>query len=66
MRELSNEYIAGLVDGEGYIGLTKHTQKNGGYRLGMNFIPTVQIVITGEQARVVIRKIHQKFGGTNC
>jgi len=57
--ELSSQYLAGLLDGEGYIGITKHSNKRA--RLGFDFRPTVSIDMC--RADELLKVIAEKYGG---
>lgn len=59
MSIISLEYIAGLVDGEGYIGFAKHPLKT--TRLGYNFQPLVAIQMRKNDE--VLEYIAKKYGG---
>lgn len=52
---LSREYLAGLLDGEGYLGLM---QGNSQHR--MKYIPTVKMANTHEQ---IVRLVSRQLGG---
>ena len=59
MSSISSEYIAGLVDGEGWIGFSKHPEKT--CRLGFNLTPAVQISMRNNDD--VLKFIADKYHG---
>lgn len=59
---LSKEYIAGLVDGEGWIGIAKHRTTTG-YRLGFAFRPACKVSLTGEKAEPLLKQIKEQYSG---
>jgi hypothetical protein len=54
---ITYEYLAGLFDGEGTIGLYKH---KGDYGRGWNFEPMIRISNTNKEA---LKRIQEEFGG---
>ena len=57
---VSPEYLAGIVDGEGYVGVT--VRKKPKARLGLEFTPRVQINMT--RAKELLEEITQQYHGT--
>lgn len=57
MSKVTAAYLAGLIDGEGYIGLISNPRK--GYET-ITYKPVLKIVMTNE---TMIRWLHQSFGG---
>lgn len=54
-------YIAGLIDGEGYLGIIP-SRVNG--LINKSFEPVVKIGMTGEESRQLFERIQQQYGGT--
>lgn len=57
--ELSNQYIAGLFDGEGSICITKRTQPT--YRLGYGF--TLDVAICMRDLNI-LKNLQERYGGS--
>ena len=55
---MSDEYIAGFVDGEGYLGIMKHSDKRSKH--GYNYVPAIKIAQTLKD-RKVLDLISQRF-----
>jgi hypothetical protein len=56
---ISKQYLAGFIDGEGYLGIMKHTNKT---KRGYSYVPCIKIAQTVKQ-REVIDIIHKMYGG---
>lgn len=59
---MSPQYIAGLVDGEGYLGLIPHNHHpqiiNAGYT------PVVKVCLTGSAGKEVVEELRKLYGGS--
>jgi hypothetical protein len=53
-------YLAGIIDGEGWIGLTRHTNKE--VRSGYTIIPVISIHMVGKQAIETIYEMFENVG----
>lgn len=60
MKELSDQYIAGFLDGEGYFGIMKLSNKN--LTLGYYYCPVVKVAQRQRDAHV-LDLICEKYGG---
>ena len=58
---ISPQYLAALVDGEGNVSIIKSVVKEN--RLGIHFVPTVQINMT--RAKRLIEEVVKQYGGRN-
>lgn len=56
---ISDEYIAGFIDGEGYLGIMKHTNEKSKH--GYNYVPTIKVCQSAKD-RVVIDLLAERFG----
>ena len=57
---MSDEYLAGLIDGEGYFGLIPSKVK--GLKVS-SFEPTVKIGMTGYSALAIMKLLQTQYGG---
>lgn len=60
MRDITLDYIAGFSDGEGYLGIRKHTTPN--CKLGFRYQLVVKIAQL-DKHRNVLEAIQSKYGG---
>lgn len=60
MNSISNEYIAGLIDGEGYISLLP--SRNSLLKV-KSFEPVVKLGMTGEISKNIMHYLKEKYGG---
>lgn len=59
---ISKEYLAGLLDGEGYFGLmTRRVKTHDGYQQ-QGHTPTVKMAFTTRDAQILY-ELHKKYGG---
>lgn len=57
---MTNEYIAGLIDGEGYFGLLPN--KASALKV-TSFSPVFKIAMTGSTAVIIMNQLQQRYGG---
>lgn len=58
---ITPQYLAGLIDGEGYLGLLPSKVKG---LKNQSFEPVIKICLTGKSGYLVIKKLQEQFGGT--
>jgi hypothetical protein len=59
--KITEEYLAGLLDGEGYFGLMKRNGFEKGYRR-KGYIPAVKMAFTNKDAEILY-VLKEKYGG---
>ena len=57
--KISKQYLAGFLDGEGYIGLEKHTDK----RLKRKWTVRYRVTLTN-QHKGLMEELHKEYGGS--
>lgn len=60
MTQLHNAYLAGLIDGEGYLALLP--ARTAGLKQ-LSFEPVIKIGMTGATALVIAQTLQEKYGG---
>lgn len=60
MKDISNQYIAGLIDGEGYIALLPSKQPE---LHNKSFGPVVKLGMTGSISKMIMDVLYAKYGG---
>ena len=60
MKKLSLQYIAGLIDGEGYIALLPNRSRE---TTNKTFEPVVKIGMTGKEPLIIFEALKNQYGG---